>query len=227
MNYTIGAVTIAVCFLMASITLDREKVQKCKYLRSRLPEEQTECVGLSSKRIRLTSVLIALTAAVTVWRLTETVHDTLNFIKMTSTLAILTGCACVDAVEYRIPNFFTGLLAFLAAAFLAMGFLTGTEGASGYLRSSVFAAGTSAIVLSVGSMLSHQGIGVGDIKLIAALGMMGGVYITGGTLFFAITLCALYAGWLLMAKKKTMKESVPFGPFLFLGYMLTVCLLEF
>lgn len=227
MNYAIGIGTVLGCFLLANAALNQEIVRKCKYLRPRIPDEQIAGMQLTAWQIRGLSLLVALGAAVAVWRLTVSVHDTLNLLKMATALVILTGCACVDGIEHRIPNFFTGLLALLALAFLAAGFLTGQEGAFGYLNSSIFAAVASAIVLIIGMILSHQGIGFGDIKLITALGLTGGVYITGGTLFFGILLCALASGCLLLTKKKTMKESVPFGPFLFIGYLLTVCFLKF
>ena len=66
-----------------------------------------------------------------------------------------------------------------------------------------------------------------DIKLLAALGLMGGVTIVGGTIFFAMLPCALVSAGLLITKKKTMREAIPFGPFLLIGYMLTIWILKF
>ena len=154
-------------------------------------------------------------------------HDPLNLLKLSLALVILTGCACVDGVEHRIPNFLSGTLALSALALLAAGFLTGQTGAFGYLQSSLFAAAVTAACLVVGAVLSHQGIGAGDIKLLAALGLMGGVTIVGGTIFFAMLPCALVSAGLLITKKKTMREAIPFGPFLLIGYMLTIWILKF
>ena len=127
-------------------------------------------------------------------------HDPLNLLKALCSLVILCACGCVDYIEHRIPNCLTALLALLAAVLLGAGFLSGQEGTFGYLNSGIFAAVVS--------------------------GLMGGVYIVGGTLFFSVTLCAFASAFLLLTKKKTMKESVPFGPFLFIGYILTVSLLN-
>lgn len=227
MNYTIGIVTVFCCFFMAIGTLDLKRVQKCRYLYSQLSENLSEGIQFTSQQILFFSIVLTFAVGISVWRLTVMVHETLNFLKMSSTLVLLTGCACVDTIEHRIPNLFTGLTALLAALFLITGFVTAQVGAYGYLNSSLFAAAASAAVLTIGSVLSHHGIGIGDIKLISALGLMGGVYITGGTLFFATLLCALFSIWLLITRKKTMKESVPFGPFILFGYMLTICLLKF
>lgn len=227
MNYAIGAAAALCCFFLSGTALDREKIHRSKYLRPRCPEEEDGALRLTGRQIRAISALITLLAAATAWKLTGRVQDTLNYLKLTAALTILSGCACVDLVEHRIPNFLTGLLALLSALFLSAGFLTGQPGALGCLNSSLFSAAASAAVLTVGSLLSHQGIGMGDVKLIVALGLAGGVYVTVGTVFFAALLCALASGWLLLSGRKTLKESIPFGPFLLIGYMLTLWVLKF
>ncbi len=226
MGILFAAGAVVCCFLAAHLMLNMEKVRKNRYLRAKNPEEQIEGIQLSPERIRLLSVLIAAVSALAAWRLTATMHDPLNLLKALCSLVILCACGCVDYIEHRIPNCLTALLALLAAVLLGAGFLSGQEGTFGYLNSGIFAAVVSGVVLTAGSVLSHQGIGFGDVKLIAALGLMGGVYIVGGTLFFSVTLCAFASAFLLLTKKKTMKESVPFGPFLFIGYILTVSLLN-
>lgn len=226
MNYIICAATAVCGFLLAWRTLDLKTVRNSRLLRSWHPEDEETGTQLEPRQILALALLISLAAAMTAWRLLRIVHDPLNLLKLSLTLVILTGCACVDGIQHRIPNFFTGALALSALALLAAGFLTGQTGAFGYLQSSLFAAAVTAACLVVGAVLSHQGIGAGDIKLMIALGFMGGVVVVGGTIFFAMVLCALASAGLLITKKKTMKESVPFGPFLLMGYILTVWILK-
>ena len=227
MNYIICVAAAVGSFFLAWRTLDLKTVRSSRLLRSRHPEDEEMGKQLGPQQILALALLLTLADIVTVWRLFLTVHDPLNLLKLSLALVILTGCACVDGVEHRIPNFLSGTLALSALALLAAGFLTGQTGAFGYLQSSLFAAAVTAACLVVGAVLSHQGIGAGDIKLLAALGLMGGVTIVGGTIFFAMLPCALVSAGLLITKKKTMREAIPFGPFLLIGYMLTIWILKF
>ena len=227
MNYIICVAAAVGSFFLAWRTLDLKTVRSSRLLRSRHPEDEEMGKQLGPQQILALALLLTLADTVTVWRLFLTVHDPLNLLKLSLALVILTGCACVDGVEHRIPNFLSGTLALSALALLAAGFLTGQTGAFGYLQSSLFAAAVTAACLVVGAVLSHQGIGAGDIKLLAALGLMGGVTIVGGTIFFAMLPCALVSAGLLITKKKTMREAIPFGPFLLIGYMLTIWILRF
>lgn len=227
MNYIICVAAAVGSFFLAWRTLDLKTVRSSRLLRSRHPEDEEMGKQLGPQQILALALLVTLADTVTVWRLFLTVHDPLNLLKLSLALVILTGCACVDGVEHRIPNFLSGTLALSALALLAAGFLTGQTGAFGYLQSSLFAAAVTAACLVVGAVLSHQGIGAGDIKLLAALGLMGGVTIVGGTIFFAMLPCALVSAGLLITKKKTMREAISFGPFLLIGYMLTIWILKF
>ena len=227
MNYIICVAAAVGSFFLAWRTLDLKTVRSSRLLRSRHPEDEEMGKQLGPQQILALALLLTLADTVTVWRLFLTVHDPLNLLKLSLALVILTGCACVDGVEHRIPNFLSGTLALSALALLAAGFLTGQTGAFGYLQSSLFAAAVTAACLVVGAVLSHQGIGAGDIKLLAALGLMGGVTIVGGTIFFSMLPCALVSAGLLITKKKTMREAIPFGPFLLIGYMLTIWILKF
>lgn len=223
MVYAICAAAATASVALAVMTLDLKRVRRCRLLRPAEPENAPEGKQLTKQQIRLFSGLIAVGAAVTMWRLAETSDGALNACKLALTLVLLTGSACVDGIEHRIPNIFPGVLALSAVVILTAAYAAGRDGAPAYLISGVFAAALCGGCLTVGSILSHHGIGFGDIKLICALALMGGVYTAGGTLFFSMLLCALVSCGLLMTKKKTMKETVPFGPFILVGYMLTIC----
>ena len=225
MIYAIAAAAVAASFLLANYTLDLEWVRRTGVLRPHGMVEPAEGKQLTRRQIRVCSAVVAAGSAAAMWQLTAQVHDGLNAVKLAVALVLLTGGACVDYIEQRIPNFFSGALALSATVLLSAGFVLGQEGALEYVGSGVFAAAASGACLTVGSVLSHQGIGFGDIKLIAALALMGGIYIVGGTLFFAMLLCAATSGFLLITKKKTLKEAIPFGPFILIGYMLALCLI--
>ena len=78
----------------------------------------------------------------------------------------------------------------------------------------------AAIFFSVA--LSTGKIGGGDVKLIAALSIVCGLWGSLALLLFAqISMLVFYAGYYLFCKinGKTADKSLPFAPFIFIGYV--------
>lgn len=227
MNYVVSIFVAVACFALSNIALNKETIQKCQLLRTHNSEIIIEGKRFKPKQILILSILLMICAAITMWRLMIGTQNVINIIKLSIALLCLVGSGCVDFIEHRIPNLFPLVMAVGAILLLTLGCLTGQEGALAYIVSSVFSAAVSAACLTVASLLSRHGIGAGDIKLIAALALMGGVYVICGTLFFAMAVCAITSIILLATKKKTIKQSVPFGPFVLIGYMITICMSMF
>jgi len=76
-------------------------------------------------------------------------------------------------------------------------------------------------VLSV-SILQREGMGGGDIKLIAMIGAFLGWHAVLVTIFLGAVLGALVGTVLMLVRRQGRKEPVPFGPFLALGALLTM-----
>ena len=77
------------------------------------------------------------------------------------------------------------------------------------------------------SRLSHGGIGGGDIKLIAALTCLIGLYGGFSVLLFAQLSAVAFVLVLLALRRITMKSSIAFAPFFYLGLLITVFLGSF
>lgn len=73
------------------------------------------------------------------------------------------------------------------------------------------------IILSKG-----RGMGMGDLKLIAALGLLMGWPDIIFAIIFSFLTGALASLYLLIRKEKTMKSHIPFGPFIILGSLITI-----
>jgi len=67
-----------------------------------------------------------------------------------------------------------------------------------------------------------EGMGGGDVKLIAMIGAFLGINGVVSTIFFGSLAGVLYAVVLLIAKKADMKTAIPYGPFLSVGALLYV-----
>lgn len=71
-------------------------------------------------------------------------------------------------------------------------------------------------------ILSKGGMGGGDVTLIGALGFIVGIKYIILTIFLSFVLGGLISVFLLATKLKTRKDPVPFGPFIVLGFMITL-----
>ncbi len=67
-----------------------------------------------------------------------------------------------------------------------------------------------------------RGIGVGDVKLMLVSGLVLGWPDIALSTIVSFVLGGLFGGMLLLLKQKSMKDKIPFAPFLVLGFFLTV-----
>ena len=148
--------------------------------------------------------------------------EPVNIIKMETALVCLAGSGCVDLREHRIPNIFPLIIATVGVFTLAAGLAVNLTGAVSYLVSSGLATAGTTIALLTVRALTKNGIGLGDVKLLAALALLGGVYTICGTLFFGVCTCAVASIVALVTHKKDIHGALPFGPFLFVGYILSI-----
>lgn len=76
------------------------------------------------------------------------------------------------------------------------------------------------VLFYVLSRLTKEGIGMGDVKLISVMGLLLGLSTTLMSVLFSLILCTVASIILLFGKKKSKTDRIPFGPFMFFGYIL-------
>lgn len=140
------------------------------------------------------------------------------------TLLFLAGFALYDKRHHRIRN--AALLAFLPWCLLSPPLMNhafpsfslaywGIRSAMGLLAGFV-------LLLTV-SLSTNGGIGGGDIKLVALLGIPLRVFGLMTALVFSCLYALIHLG-IRRAYKKKAAENIPFAPYLFFGYATTVAL---
>jgi len=67
-----------------------------------------------------------------------------------------------------------------------------------------------------------RGMGDADVKLGFLIGLVNGFPMAFMAVFMGYILGAVYSVFLMLMKKKTMKDAIPFGPFLILGSVLVL-----
>ena len=129
----------------------------------------------------------------------------------------------MDIISRRLPNVLTSALFVLSAIIISI------SGIVDHASSRVISSFIDSLVLSISflivSFATRGGMGMGDVKLSAGIGLIAGFYGTQ-TLFLStllsFTLGALVGVALLLLRKGNLKTTLPFGPFMIIGQLVAM-----
>lgn len=145
-----------------------------------------------------------------------------NLLRLVLLGTLLTAAAYIDALSHKIPNWIVLCTAAVFAGCTVLDFvLSGTDAVPMALNS-VLAAAVFFVVFFLVRLASRGGVGYGDIKMITAAALILGIYGTFSFLLVSHVLAAVAAIALLVSKKATRKDGLPFAPFFYLGYLVTI-----
>lgn len=139
-------------------------------------------------------------------------------------LALLWPVAYTDFTAYRIPNLFIAAGLIARAAVLAAEFCMERDALPATLLTEVAASVVLFLASSLCSLLVKNSIGGGDRKLFAVMGLLLGLQGTWGAVFLSLIISFIVAVVLLLARKKSRKDAIPFGPALAAGTYLSIFL---
>lgn len=143
-----------------------------------------------------------------------------DFIFYSLILSLLLTISFIDMREMIIPNSLTAGVLILSVIHKFINYFLYNlpfglfDGIIGLLAAS----GLFLIIV----IASHGGMGGGDVTLTGVLGFVLGVRYILLNIFLSFVLAAIISVVLLAAKIKTMKDPIPFGPFIVLGFFTTV-----
>lgn len=132
-------------------------------------------------------------------------------------MAILSTASFTDLHERIIPNelvlfgLAAGALVLLVSPYPEKGWLQALYGG---------AAGFGFLLLL--ALLVPGGMGFGDVKLSAVLGLFVGLNYVPMGMMFSFILGGLVSAFLLLLRSVGRKQHIPFGPFLAVGHIITV-----
>lgn len=160
----------------------------------------------------LTGILFFSTATVSLRLDTHPARLLLNLIFV----AMLIALSFIDLDTFRLPDVFTlPLLAIgILGAFLIPGNPSGWE-------SVLSALGVGGIFWTI-ALFYPQGMGLGDVKLVAALGAFLGFPSIFLAVFVGSFMGAFIGVFLLFTGQKRFRQQIPFGPYLAFGAMVAL-----
>lgn len=145
-----------------------------------------------------------------------------NLLRLVLLGTLLTAAAYIDALSHKIPNWIVLCTAAVFAGCTVLDFVLSWTDAVPMALNSVLAAAVFFVVFFLVRLASRGGVGYGDIKMITAAALILGIYGTFSFLLVSHVLAAVAAIALLVSKKATRKDGLPFGPFFYLGYLVTI-----
>lgn len=141
-------------------------------------------------------------------------------------LLLLEVVAFCDLKTHRIPNMIVLTFLVISCVNLCIKGIMCADGFSKELLSCVVGFLGLFVMFYVMARLTKDGVGMGDVKLLAALGAVLGLKESLSIILLSLILCTLVAIFLLVFKKKSKNYLLPFGPFVFGGYVLALLLLN-
>ena len=145
-------------------------------------------------------------------------------VKCVILLALLWPVAYTDFETMRIPNLFVagGLAARVLV--LAAELLFEREDLLPAILSEAAASVILFLVAALCALIVKNSIGGGDMKLFIVMGLFLGLQGTWGAMFLSLVVSFVIAVVVLVSKKKSRKDAIPFGPALMIGTYLSIFL---
>lgn len=180
---------------------------------------------LDNKTVRLVFyILVGVFAAVFGFFVFNNAQGIVNFSKISLCMLILFMVVVTDIELSVIPNLFVIILLLSRFVFLIFDLLDPNMEAWTLLLSNLVIAVIIVAFLIIMSVLTRGGLGAGDIKLYGAIAFLLNFSAVVFTLFIALLGASLLSIVFLIAKKKKLRDSFPMGPFICLGFGLTMIL---
>lgn len=144
-------------------------------------------------------------------------------LKRVCLMSFLWAVAYTDFKEYRIPNTFI-ILGFLYRGLLVLPELLFGELIVVNLISEVIAMIVLLLATGLCRLMIQNAIGAGDMKLFMVMGILLGLDGIWGAVFISLIISFVIAVFLLVTKKKSRNDNIPFGPAIALGTYISIFL---
>lgn len=150
--------------------------------------------------------------------------ETIYILKRLCLVAILWPVAISDFKELRIPNKLIIYGIVLRLLLLITELIFSFNSILDVIKNEGIAAIGAVIVCVICMILSRGSLGMGDLKLIILMALFLGIEGICYSMFISIFISFVFAIILLILKKKTRKDVIPFAPFILTGTFVSLIL---
>ncbi len=215
------------CFdiVLSLILLAVGYVGVCCYLNGYKPNK------LEFRSLKLTKnrLLYLLVGAVTVAALVACLNITssIDLVTRMSLITLVLLILPVSAVDMRlqkIPNIFLVVGLAVRVVYLAVMYIQDVGNAWIVTKDSLIGAVIIGLFFLFLLIVFKNSIGMGDVKLFALMGLYQGLWGAINSVFFSLLVSLFVSIALLITKKKGRKDTISFGPSIYLGTIIAMCI---
>lgn len=168
--------------------------------------------------------IFVLFAMVSGWIVGSSAQSILDCIKLLTIFVVFSLAALTDIKSYIIPNSLVLALIGIRCLLSVAEFFWAKDNWIYQIKVSLVGGVLSLVIFLIISIITKGGFGMGDVKLLAAQGFMMGLYGVVNTFLYALLCCSVIALILMATNKKKLKDKLPFAPFIFAGFIVSLIL---
>lgn len=130
------------------------------------------------------------------------------------------GLCCIAVIDYnikKIPNKLLILLILIRAAGILIEGLIQAQNVVSILLSSLLGMFVGGFIMLTCMLLSRGGVGAGDMKLFAIIGLYFGLSGILSVMMYSLFFAAIFSIVMLISKKAKLKSTMPMAPFILAG----------
>ena len=150
-------------------------------------------------------------------------YDILKSLKALTIISVVLIVAGIDYREKIIPNEAIIFILSIASILILINIFKNKVETLAIFIDSTVAMILGAGLFAISKEVSKNGVGMGDIKIIGALGFYLRTYALIGVLMVSLVSIAVYGMFKILTKKATTKDEIAFAPFIAFG--VTTCMI--
>jgi len=150
-------------------------------------------------------------------------YDILKSLKALTIISVVLIVAGIDYREKIIPNEAIIFILSIASILILINIFKNKVETLAIFIDSTVAMILGAGLFAISKAVSKNGVGMGDIKIIGALGFYLRTYALIGVLMVSLVSIAVYGMFKILTKKATTKDEIAFAPFIAFG--VTTCMI--
>lgn len=200
-------------------------VSVCCYLNGyKIKELRIRNLKLTKNRLVYLIIGVVSIAALVFCLNTTYSIDLITRLNLITLALLILPTSAVDMRLQKIPNVF--LLAGLAIRiiYLATMYVQDVGNAWMITKDSLIGAVVIGLFFLFLLVVFKNSVGMGDVKLFALMGMYQGLWGVINSVFFSLLVSFFVSITLLITKKKGRKDTISFGPSIYLGTVIAMCM---
>lgn len=145
-------------------------------------------------------------------------------LNLLSLALLILPVAAIDLQYQKIPNVFLLVGTAVRCVFFAIMLIADLRSGWQIVKDSLIGALIIGVFFLLLLLAFKNSIGMGDVKLFAIMGLYQGLWGVINSVFFSLLVSFFLAIVLLITKKKGRKDTISFGPSIYLGTIIAMCM---